>query len=108
MFSFDEKLVIILLFSELYWKDVFLGCVNFYYEESVYDKMVVVYYLYFNGNGFVYGGFLKGYEINDKGFVNICDYIEEEFCLIIEVFIEFLLIFFDIVREEVIVGNGNE
>lgn len=108
MLSFDEKLAIISSFPELHRKDVSLGRVNFHYEESVYDKTVVVHHLHPNGNGFVYAGFLKGYETNDKGLVNIRDYTAEELRSIIEASIESLSTLPDTAREEAIVGNGNE
>lgn len=74
MLSFEEKLVVIESFPELQRKNVSLGRVNFHYEESVFDKKIVVYHLHPNGNGFVYTGQLSGYESDDRGLTNIRDY----------------------------------
>jgi hypothetical protein len=78
MLSFEEKLAILESFPELQRKDVSLGRVNFHYEESAYEKKTVAYHLHPNGNGFVYGGQLRGYSTDEKGFVNIRDYTSEE------------------------------
>jgi hypothetical protein len=77
MLTFEQKLSIIESFPELQRKDVSLGRVNFHYEDSVYDKKNVVYHLHPNGNGFVYAGFLNGYEADDRHMVNIRDYSAE-------------------------------
>jgi hypothetical protein len=71
MLSFEQKLAIIETFPELQRRDVSLGRVNFHYEESAHDKKIVVFHLHPNGNGFVYAGLLRGYETDEKGFVNI-------------------------------------
>lgn len=91
MLIFEEKLLIIEFFLELERKNVLLKCVNFYFEESCLDKKNVVFYLYLNGNGFVYVSGIKGYKIDDKGMVNICEFLVEELCLVIEKLIDFLL-----------------
>jgi hypothetical protein len=77
MLTFEQKLKIIESFPELQRKNVSLGRVNFHYEDSVYDKKNVVYHLHPNGNGYVYAGFLSGYETDDKYMVNIRDYSAE-------------------------------
>ncbi|MDF2959025.1 MAG: hypothetical protein K0S39_760 [Paenibacillus sp.] len=74
MLTFQEKLTVIESFPELQRHNVSLGRVNFHYENSCYDKKNVVYHLHPNGNGFVYAGFLSGYETDDKDMVNIRDY----------------------------------
>jgi hypothetical protein len=84
MLSFEEKLAILESFPELQRRDVSLGRVNFHYEKSAYEKKTVAYHLHPNGNGFVYGGHLKGYSKDEKGFVNIRDYTSEEFRDIID------------------------
>jgi hypothetical protein len=73
MLTFEEKLAIINAFPELERKDVSMGRVNFHYEESDYEKKIVVYHLHPNGNGFVYAGHIDGYVTDDKGLVNIRD-----------------------------------
>lgn len=84
MLTFEDKLAIIESFPELQRKDVSLGRVNFHYEESTSDKKNVVYHLHPNGNGFVYGELLTGYDVNEKGMVNIRDFSAEELRTIIQ------------------------
>ncbi|MBT2695775.1 hypothetical protein [Bacillus sp. ISL-55] len=90
MLTFEQKLAIIESFPQLERKSVSLGRVNFQYAESVYDKKNVVYHLHPNGNGFVYGEFLEGYNLDPKGMVNIRDFSEKELKTIIEQSIESL------------------
>ncbi|MFL8936063.1 hypothetical protein ACKA06_04605 [Rossellomorea oryzaecorticis] len=90
MLTFQEKLDIIETFDELTKKEVSLNRVNFHFEDSLYDKTVVVYHLHPNGNGFVYTGELPQYESNAKGLVNIRDYTEEEIRTIITASITYL------------------
>ncbi|TGB03839.1 hypothetical protein [Halobacillus salinus] len=71
MLSFDEKLAIIEEFEELTRNDISMGRVNFHFEDSLYDKQIVVYRLHPNGNGFVYAGGIEDYPTDDKGMVNI-------------------------------------
>lgn len=78
MLSFEEKLAILDSFPELHRKEISLGRVNYHYDQSAYDKKTVAFHLHPNGNGFVYAGRLEGYPTDDKGFVNIRDYKEEE------------------------------
>ncbi|MBT2639304.1 MULTISPECIES: hypothetical protein [unclassified Bacillus (in: firmicutes)] len=90
MLTFEQKLAIIESFSELERKNVSLGRVNFHFADSIYEKKNVVYHLHPNGNGFVYGEFLEGYEADAKGMVNIRDFTEEELKSIIKKSIESL------------------
>lgn len=78
MLSLEEKLAIVESFPELHRKDVSLGRINFHYEESSYDKKIVVYHLHPNGNGFVYAEYVKGYATDSKGLINIRDFSAEE------------------------------
>ncbi|MCA0984200.1 hypothetical protein LCL89_09105 [Halobacillus yeomjeoni] len=78
MLLFEEKLAVIEEFDELEKKEISLGRVNFHFEESLYDKKIVVYRLHPNGNGFVYGGEIDGIETDAKGMVNIKDYEADE------------------------------
>jgi hypothetical protein len=78
MLTFEQKVAVIESFPELQRKDVSLGRVNYHYEDSMYDKKNVVYHLHPKGNGYVYAGLLKGYDTDDKGFVNIRDIAEDE------------------------------
>ncbi len=78
MLTFEQKLSVIESFPELTRKDVSLGRINFHYEESGYDKKIVVYHLHPNGNGFVYAGHTADYATDERGLVNIRDYSAEE------------------------------
>ncbi|WP_219835142.1 hypothetical protein [Paenibacillus sp. R14(2021)] len=84
MLSFEQKLSILESFPELSRKDVSLGRVNYQFEESLYDKKNVAFHLHPNGNGFIYGGHLSGYDTDDKGFVNIRDYDEASLRKLVE------------------------
>lgn len=78
MLTFEQKLQIMDSYPELDRKNVSLGRVNYQYDQSVHDKKTVAYHLHPNGNGFVYAGLLEGYNVDDKGYVNIRDYSEED------------------------------
>ena len=78
MLTFSEKLTIIESFPQLQRKDVSLGRVNFHFEDSVYDKKIVVQHLHPNGNGFVFAGHLPSKDTDKKGYVNIREYSEVE------------------------------
>ncbi|GGE82774.1 hypothetical protein [Priestia taiwanensis] len=106
MLTFEEKLTIIESFPELTRNNVSLGRVNFHYEESSFDKKNVVYHLHPNGNGFVYGEFLQGYDMNDKGMVNIRDFSAEELRNIVEKSIHSLAP--RTVAEEAIIGDNKD
>ncbi|MGR9047303.1 hypothetical protein ACQ4XT_01460 [Halobacillus faecis] len=90
MLTFEEKLNIIEEFPELEKKEISLGRVNFHYEESVYDKKIVVYRLHPNGNGFVYAGEMDDYAVDDKGMVNIKEISADELRTLIRKAIESL------------------
>ena len=77
-------------FPELEKKEISLGRVNFHYEESVYDKKIVVYRLHPNGNGFVYAGEMDDYATDDKGMVNIKEMSADELRTLIREAIESL------------------
>lgn len=78
MLTFEQKLAILDSYPQLERKNVSLGRVNYHFEESQHEKKIVAYHLHPNGNGFVFAGLLRGYETDDKGFVNIRDYSESE------------------------------
>ncbi len=78
MLTFEQKLKILDSYPELERKNVSLGRVNYQYEQSVHDKKTVAYHLHPNGNGFIYAGMLQDYDVDDKGYVNIRDYTEED------------------------------
>ncbi|MYL30167.1 hypothetical protein GLW03_10080 [Halobacillus halophilus] len=74
MLTFEEKVAVIEEFTELDRKDISLGRVNFHYEDSLYDKKIVVYRLHPNGNGFVYAGEMEEADTDERGMINIKDY----------------------------------
>ncbi|MFS0557570.1 hypothetical protein [Brevibacillus sp. 179-C9.3 HS] len=90
MLTFEEKLAIIESFPQLTRNDVSLKRVNFHYEESLHEKKTVVYHLHPNGNGFVFAAFLKGYQKDDKGYVNIRDFSADELRKVVEASIQSL------------------
>lgn len=92
MLSFEEKSAIIEGFAQLNKKPISMNRVNYHYEESLYDKTIVVEKLHPNGNGFVYVGDLVKYEqvANDKGLVNIRDFDEKSLREIIQDAIDYL------------------
>jgi hypothetical protein len=79
MLSFEEKLNIMESFPELERKDVSMGRVNFHYEQSAYEKKLVGFHFHRNGNGFIFAGLMDdGPETDEKGYVNIRDFGEDE------------------------------
>lgn len=106
MLSFEEKLAIIHSFPQLTRHNVSLGRVNFHFNESAYDKKIVVYHLHPNGNGFVYAEYIDGYESDHKGMVNIRDFSEKELRKIITASIESLAPQSTI--ESAIIGEADE
>ncbi|MCJ8009199.1 hypothetical protein ACFFF5_20675 [Lederbergia wuyishanensis] len=90
MLTFEEKQAIIESFPQLSKKEVSMKRLNYHFEESLYDKTVVVYHLHPNGNGFVYVGDLPAYQADNKGLVNIREVTEEELRKIIKDSIQYL------------------
>ncbi|MDW0117961.1 hypothetical protein QTL97_13535 [Sporosarcina thermotolerans] len=79
MLTFEEKQQIIeTKFPELIRKEVSMKRLNYHYEDSLYEKTVVVQHLHPNGNGFVYVEGLSNYEPDDRGLVNIREATEDE------------------------------
>ena len=76
--TFEQKQAIIESFPELTRKDVSMKRVNYHYEDSLYDKTVVVQHLHPNGNGFIYVAGVPGYDADERGLVNIREATEEE------------------------------
>lgn len=102
MLSFEEKSAILEGFSELNKKPISMNRVNYHYEESLYDKTIVVEKLHPNGNGFVFVGDLEKYKdvANEKGLVNIREFDEESLRTIIKDAIHYLSEDRDILIEE--------
>jgi len=78
MLTFEQKISILDSYAVLQRKNVSLGRVNYHFEESQHDKKTVAFHLHPNGNGYVFAGLLRGYETDDKGFVNIRTFTEAE------------------------------
>lgn len=92
MLTFEQKQAIIESFPGLKKKEISLKRVNYHFENSLYEKTIVVEKLHPNGNGFVFVGDLLRYEkeANDKGLVNIRDYDETQLREIVEDAITYL------------------
>ncbi|EGQ26323.1 hypothetical protein ABZ756_10555 [Mammaliicoccus sciuri] len=88
MLTFEEKQQIIEGFPELVKKEVSMKRLNYHYEESLFDKTVVVQHLHPNGNGFVYVADVKGYEPDERGLVNIREFSADELRTVIQAAIE--------------------
>lgn len=78
MLTFEEKQAIIESFPQLTKKEVSMKRLNYHFEESLYDKTIVVQYLHPNGNGFIYLADVPGYETDNRGLVNIREATEAE------------------------------
>ncbi|SOC18299.1 hypothetical protein SAMN05880501_11079 [Ureibacillus xyleni] len=102
MLTFEQKQAIIESFPELTKKEISLKRVNYHFEDSLYEKTIVVEKLHPNGNGFVYIGDLLKYEklANDKGLVNIRDFDENQLKAIIRDAIDYLSEEVDVFIEE--------
>jgi hypothetical protein len=84
MLTFEQKLAILESFPQLERKNVSMGRVNFHYEQSVLEKKNVGFHFHPGGNGYIFAGEIDGYETDDKGFVNVRDYSEEELRSLVE------------------------
>ncbi|WP_172253812.1 hypothetical protein [Saccharibacillus deserti] len=84
MLTFEQKTAILDSFPELERKDVSLGRVNYHFEGSAHEKKTVGYRFHPNGNGYVFAGLLGDYDTDDKGFVNVRDFTEEQLREIVE------------------------
>lgn len=78
MLSFEEKQAIIESFPELTRKEVSMKRLNYHFEDSLYDKTVVVQHLHPNGNAFIYLAGVSGYTSDDRGLVNVREATEIE------------------------------
>ncbi len=78
MLTFEQKQEIIESFPGLTRKEVSMKRVNYHYEDSLYDKTIVVQHLHPNGNGFVYVAGVPGYETDNRGLANIREASEAE------------------------------
>jgi len=78
MLTFEQKQAIIETFPELTKKEISLKRINYHFEESTFDKTVVVQNLHPNGNAFVYVADTPGYETDVRGLVNVREATEEE------------------------------
>ena len=78
MLTFEEKQAIIESFPELTKKEVSMKRLNYHFEDSLYDKTIVVQHLHPNGNAFVYLAGISGYEPDSRGLVNVREATEVE------------------------------
>ena len=71
MLTFEQKQTIIESYPQLTKKEISLKRINYHFENSLYEKTIVVEKLHPNGNGFVFVGDLLKYEkeASDKGLV---------------------------------------
>jgi len=91
MLTFEQKQQIIESFPQLVKKEISLKRLNYHYEDSLYEKTIVVEKLHPNGNGFVFVGDLLKYEKEAvKGLVNVRDYSEAQLREIIQDAIDYL------------------
>ncbi len=92
MLTFEQKQAIIESFPELTKKEISLNRLNYHFENSLYEKTIVIEKLHPNGNGFVYVGDLLKYEkdANEKGLVNIREYDEAALREIIQDALDYL------------------
>jgi hypothetical protein len=91
MLTFEQKQQIIESFPQLVKKEISLKRLNYHFEDSLYEKTIVVEKLHPNGNGFVFVGDLLKYEKEAvKGLVNIRDYSEAQLREVIQDTIDYL------------------
>ncbi|MDV6379459.1 hypothetical protein ORD22_14685 [Sporosarcina sp. GW1-11] len=88
MLTFEEKQQIIEEFPELVKKEVSMKRLNYHYEESLFDKTVVVQHLHPNGNAFVYVANVEGYEPDERGLVNVREFSADELRKVIRAAVE--------------------
>ncbi|WP_438349343.1 hypothetical protein ACP8HI_01230 [Paenibacillus sp. FA6] len=84
MLNFEQKLEILESFPTLQRKNVSLGRVNFHYEESQSDKKTIALHIHPNGNGYIYAGLLQGYDLDEKGYVNVREFTAEQIKTLVE------------------------
>jgi hypothetical protein len=78
LIPFIRKISIFNEFPELIETKISYERVNFKYNESKKRRKILARELHPNGNGYVYGGFMREYPIDDRGWVKIKDFNEEE------------------------------
>ena len=78
MLTFEQKQAIIETFPELSKKAISLKRLNYHFEDSQYDKTIVVQQLHPNGTGYVFVGDGGPYESDERGLVNIREASEDE------------------------------
>lgn len=91
MLTFEQKQAVLAEFTQLTKKEISLKRLNYHFEDSLYEKTIVVEKLHPNGNGFVFVGSLEKYkEQAQKGMVNIRDFSEAELREIVQDSINYL------------------
>ncbi|MFC5470282.1 hypothetical protein ACFPPD_16365 [Cohnella suwonensis] len=90
MLSFEQKMAIMESFPQLERRNVSMGRVNFHYERSIEEKKNVGYHFHPNGNGYVFAGYIAGADFDEKGYVNVREFGEEELRALVKESIESL------------------
>ncbi|MER1998351.1 MAG: hypothetical protein ABS882_01140 [Lysinibacillus sp.] len=91
MLTFEQKQAILEDFPQLTKKEISMKRINYHFEESLFEKTIVVEKLHPNGNGFVFVGDLEKYkEQSVKGLVNVRDFSEAALREIIQDAINYL------------------
>lgn len=79
MLTFEEKQAIIESFPQLTKKEISLKRLNYHFEDSLYEKTVVVEKLHPNGNAFVFVGDMPQYaDVAQKSMVNVREFTEAQ------------------------------
>ncbi|MFC5403493.1 hypothetical protein [Cohnella soli] len=90
MLSFEQKIAIMESFPQLERRNVSMGRVNFHYERSIEEKKNVGYHFHPNGNGYVFAAYIDGADFDEKGYVNVRDFGEEELRALVKASIDSL------------------
>jgi hypothetical protein len=83
LLSFEEKHLIFLSFPELTETKISKDRINFKYRSSKKKGKVLACELHPSGNGYVCGKYMDDYPVDDRGWVRIKDYTENELKTII-------------------------
>jgi pyruvate dehydrogenase complex dehydrogenase (E1) component len=78
MLSLDQKLAVFGEFDELKKESISYERINFKYPDSKKRKQVIARELHQSGNGYVYGGYIKRFKTDSRGWVNIKYFTEDE------------------------------
>jgi len=78
--TFEEKKDILNTYSNLRKTNIKPDKINYYYDEAIKRRKVVLREIRESGNGYIYVGYLDDYKdrSDDRGFINIDKYINNE------------------------------